>query len=251
MMDHEQFRSQIDDYVDGMLGDEESGVLEWHLGTCAVCRAEVEAARDLGEATRALPREIAPSRDLWPGIAARLSKRTISVPGPDNAPAGSREQAAASPDVIAIGVHRPSSRRAEWSQRGLLAAAAVVLMVVSSTVTMMVVGERASTPVANLPVDRGTVAPPQTALVAFRSGERELIETAEELASILEARREALRPETVVVVEENLRIIDHAIAEARAALLADPNNKDLTLMLSDVYRKKVDLLQSAVHLTSL
>jgi hypothetical protein len=53
----------------------------------------------------------------------------------------------------------------------------------------------------------------------------------------------------VRVVEENLRIIDRAIAESRAALEADPNNVDLTHMLGGTYQQKIEMLQHAAQLS--
>lgn len=47
--------------------------LEAHLAACPACRAALDASHRLHAATAALPREIAPARDLWPGIAAQLT----------------------------------------------------------------------------------------------------------------------------------------------------------------------------------
>lgn len=47
--------------------------LEAHLAACPACRAELGSVRRLRAATAALPRESAPPRDLWPGIAAQLT----------------------------------------------------------------------------------------------------------------------------------------------------------------------------------
>ncbi|MEO8140089.1 MAG: hypothetical protein ABI742_10600, partial [Gemmatimonadota bacterium] len=44
-----------------------------HLATCASCRAEAEAIRSIMAEARALPRSVLPERELWPGIAPRLS----------------------------------------------------------------------------------------------------------------------------------------------------------------------------------
>lgn len=47
--------------------------LETHLVVCPTCSAELAAIRRLRAATAVLPRECAPARDLWPGIAAQLT----------------------------------------------------------------------------------------------------------------------------------------------------------------------------------
>ena len=58
-----------------------------------------------------------------------------------------------------------------------------------------------------------------------------------------------LDPETVRVVEENLQVIDDAIAEARAALARDPANGYLFRHLDQTLTRKVDLLRRAASAT--
>ena len=60
-----------------------------------------------------------------------------------------------------------------------------------------------------------------------------------------------MSPATVRTVERALTVIDSAIAEARAALAADPANAALIDILSAHYERKVDLLQRATELSSL
>jgi hypothetical protein len=52
----------------------------------------------------------------------------------------------------------------------------------------------------------------------------------------------------VETLEHNLRIIDAAIAESRAALEKDPNSRELTEMLSATYDAKVKVLRQAVEI---
>jgi glycine cleavage system protein P-like pyridoxal-binding family len=54
-----------------------------------------------------------------------------------------------------------------------------------------------------------------------------------------------LNPRTVLVLERNLRIIDDAVREARAALAVDPANPLLNAQLADVRRRKLQLLRRA------
>jgi hypothetical protein len=70
----------------------------------------------------------------------------------------------------------------------------------------------------------------------------------DELTGVLTAKRDELDPETVRVLEENLRVIDRAIAESRAALEADPASKHLSRMLNDAYNAKLGVLRRAVQL---
>ena len=65
------------------------------------------------------------------------------------------------------------------------------------------------------------------------------------LEQLLAEHRTALDTATVRVLEKNLEIIDRAIAEARAALAADPASAYLNHHLARTMRRKVDLLRQA------
>jgi hypothetical protein len=70
------------------------------------------------------------------------------------------------------------------------------------------------------------------------------------LLAALEEHREELGPETLKNVERNLAVIDEALREVRAALDANPGNPELTRMLAATHRKKVDVLQRVVKLST-
>lgn len=64
----------IDEYLDGKLVPEPHAMVERHLADCPACRAEVESLRSMLAEVHALPRSVPPERDLWSGIAPRLSR---------------------------------------------------------------------------------------------------------------------------------------------------------------------------------
>lgn len=264
-MTHEQAIERIDDFASGELPDIERRLMERHLEGCGECRAEAEAIRALLSEVAVLPRAISPPADLWQGIAGRLEPRA----------------AAAAPWLEETKVIPLAPRRRLWEppRWALQAAAAVVLVVGSSLATATLMHRRAPTgPVATLPAtgatapvragtpaDGGTLASapvrqgvtptvqrgagrPETALAAFRPAEREYQRAVDDLARVLDTRRESLAPETAATLERNLAIIDAAIAESRAALERDPNSRELTRMLSSTYDAKVQLLRQAVQL---
>lgn len=70
------------------------------------------------------------------------------------------------------------------------------------------------------------------------------------LRGALDARRGQLDPSTVATIEQNLRIIDEAISQSRAALAKDPNSQLLNDQLDRTLAKKTDLLRSAALLPS-
>jgi len=245
MIDHETFQARLDDYVDGLLGDEDRRSLRRHLEECSACSGEVDAIARLQTAARGLPREIAPPRDLWSAISARIDESGAAAPPPE------AEREAEQVQVIRIESRRPG-RPTWWMRKDLLAVAAAVLVLISSAVTAMLVRDVGAA--RNGPVASGPPVPsvaPGSALVAFGPAEQDLVDTVEQLEFALEAQRDRLSPQTIAVVEQNLQIIDAAIREARAALESDPDNRNLTFGLMDIYKKKVDLLQNAVQLSSL
>ena len=225
-MNHEYVLERLDEWVAHELPDEDRQAVEFHLAVCGDCRAEAEALRALLDDVATLPLEMAPGRDLWAGITARIEPRA---------------------DVVPIS----SARR--WNAPRWLAMAATIVGVAisSSLITMKVMERRAPEPVAVAPVQQ-SVAPASnatpTALVAFRPAEDDYELAIADLERVLTARRTTLAPETVKTLETNLRIIDEAIRQSRAALVKDPNSRELTDMLADAYGQKLKVLQHAVEL---
>lgn len=76
-MHHTEARELLHDYVDGTLSRDVRAALTEHLARCAACRQEVEDLRALLDAARALPREIEPQRNLWPGVATAMRRRSL------------------------------------------------------------------------------------------------------------------------------------------------------------------------------
>ena len=224
-MTHEQALALLDDYVDGALPDIDRRGVHGHLEGCDACRAEVAAIRSILDEARFLPREVAPSRDLWAGIADRLEVRE---------------------DPKVIPLH--SRRRWHPPQWLLAVAASLVLVVSTAVVTANVVGRRQGT-VGTLPaVAVSTPAPAGTAFAAFQTAERDYRQAIAELEAVLDQKRGRMAPETAATLEQNLRIIDEAIRQSREALAKDPNSRELTEMLSGVYEAKVSTLRQAVSL---
>jgi hypothetical protein len=75
-------------------------------------------------------------------------------------------------------------------------------------------------------------------------------EAAADLERAFAAGRGTLRPETMRVIEENLRSIDVAIAQADSALRADPGSDYLNQYLAATMQRKLKLLRRAVEITA-
>ena len=66
-----------------------------------------------------------------------------------------------------------------------------------------------------------------------------------DLERVLAQGRDHLDAKTLKVIEDNLRIIDRAIAEARSAIAADPANGYLRSQVAANMRRKLDILRQA------
>ncbi len=125
-----------------------------------------------------------------------------------------------------------------------LAAASIALMILSSGTAWLFVsagGQPAAV------AEREVPAP---GMVSYEPGvaERKYGTAIADLERVLTERRSQLAPETVQVIEQNLRIIDRAIFQARRALAADPSSSYLNDHLSRTMRQKLEFLRRATAL---
>jgi hypothetical protein len=273
-MTHEHALERLDDFACGELPDIERVRVQRHVDGCGECQAEVRLIQSLLAEAAALPRGIAPPRDLWAGIAARLETPATPILVADEPV---EETKVEETKVIPFA---PVRRRWQPPTWALQIAAALVLVVGSSAITARMVrqqGVQAGGPVALNPVSvtpgtgstaqgaadpaaarpvsatapvgaEGRSGAAQTAFAAFRPAERSYQTAIADLQQALETKRGEMAPETVETLERNLRIIDAAIAESRAALEKDPNSRELTQMLGATYDAKVKVLRQAVEI---
>lgn len=235
----EHVDSVLSAWLEGDLGDEERRAVDAHLRECLRCASLV---RDIGNIRRDaanLP-ELAPSRDLWDGIAARIEAPVIELK-PRQAPAPARRN---------------------WQ----MAAAAVVLMAVSSGVTYLVTksderGAMSDPLVATSPEVPDSVAGTPPSVVAPRprpssgSGSTVLImnepsapeitydQEITRLRVILDQRRVDLDTATIAAVEKSLKAIDQAITDARRALAGNASSAFLNEQLNRSLEKKLGVLR--------
>jgi len=80
-------------------------------------------------------------------------------------------------------------------------------------------------------------------LLAIHRAEGEYQEAIRILTALAEERKASLEPELVKELDQNLRVIDQAIASTRKACEAHPNDPELALYMLWAYARKVELLQ--------
>jgi anti-sigma factor RsiW len=211
---------RLSELLDGDLSDDSVADVEGHLATCVACRGRLATLRALVERAASLPASIDPPPAAWTALRGRL--------------AGDRSR---------VATRRPARWAREW---GLRAAAVLVLVAGSSALTVLALRTRAperDAGAAGSQVGSAVAVPASVAAV-----DRSYVAVVEELTQTLQAQRARLAPSTVATLERTLRVIDDAIAEARAALAADPGNAALLDVLSANYEQKVQLLRRASEL---
>ena len=208
---------RLSEYLDGELSQAEADALEAHLAECAECGNTLQELRAVVARARQLEDRL-PERDLWSGIAARIE--------------------ASDAGVIELPTSRTSRR---FSFSGLQLLAASVVLVLMSAGTMYLLTQRQGAP--------QVVQVPETEAVhpSVRAVTRNYDAAVAELEGVLERNREQLDTATVRVFEQNLAIIDRAIADAQAALGQEPSNPYLTRYLDQTMQKKVQLLRRATR----
>ena len=217
---------RLDDWLDGALAGDAAREVEAHLAGCAACRERERQLRQLLAHAAALPRSIAPARDLWPGIAEQIGSGWSSWQA--------------------------------WGTRGFqplaLAAAAVVVLGLAALVLTRIAPERVRTVTVTMPaaspsatsfVSGETVSDPELA-----QAEREYEEAARALLETLQRRSSVLPAEDLARVESHLQVIDRALAQVREALVKDPENRELNRLLVSTHKKKVDVLRRVVRLST-
>jgi hypothetical protein len=262
----EAFDTALPDYLEGALDDSRRASVERHLSECVRCTSLLRDIENISKQAAALP-DMAPSRDLWQGIEARIA-----------AP------------VIPLAARPERQRRVVPAWMGVAAAALVVSTAgITYTLTARSFGA-AQTPsiapsvprdtqaratageIPTLPVDIGGAGTqfvpatsaaksgvpdrrPTNASFVNKSPETDRAHSdlvygreIDMLQNIVSQRRTQLDSSTVAIIEKNLKIIDHAIEQSRAALAKDPASRMLDQQLTHALDKKVELLRTAAML---
>lgn len=224
MREHHEWTSQLSAYLDGELDQDRREKLERHLGECVLCRSALE---DLRAIVAAAPGYVGtePPRDLWPGINAAIEDRkNVRFP--------------------AASERRPGRR---FTARQLAAASIAAAAVGLATAWVVLRGGAAATV-----AERDSGAPAGIEVREVRlSADQAYDQAVEDLERVLEEGRSRLDTATVRVIEENLRLIDRAIAEARAVIAADPANVGLQSWIASNRQRKLDLLRRAASAIAL
>ena len=229
MMSCTDFQEMLPDYLEAhALTPMRRAAADRHAKSCAACSALAADLRVIATRASQLP-SLAPPRDLWTRIEAAIESPVVVLPRRAEAP--------------------PAAPR-RWSR---VAAAAALLVAVTAGVTYTITSRSLGAPAVPAPVE--TVSPTELSalspsvaptVVAFShpSASETFDREIASLRTLVDERRRELDPVTVAVVRKNLRLIDGAIAESKAALAKDPASVFLNDRLTHAYETKLQVLRT-------
>lgn len=223
-----EFQALASDYLEPLaLSIAQRSRADAHLAGCAECaalvadlRAIVRGARDLAALT--------PSRDLWTGVEARIEAPVVAIASRS----GEHEVAPMPVQHAGFDVRR-------------LAIAASLLVAATAGITYTLTRGGGAPETASAGGSAGPQAPVAGVVAVARPSAAETFDREiAALRTIVDARRAELDTATVRIVEGNLKLIDAAIAESKAALANDPASAFLVERLTHAYDTKLQFLRA-------
>jgi anti-sigma factor RsiW len=240
----DRFHELVRDWLDGDIDATSRAALEAHAATCDACRALMTDLRNIHQTASTLERHAPPPR-VW----TRLEQQLAAEPR-------FREAAARRADHITPLGHRP--RPSVWSWRSpILALAAGLLIMIGGSLYLLhrwtqgpvtAPTMAGANPTGNNPSNApgpGTVESIDSELQQAAAHYEKAIAGLEQVAN---ASDQPLDPDVMAALHRNLGVIDKAITESRAALVAQPTSRVAQQSLFDAFRRKVALLQDTIAL---
>jgi len=258
---------RLADYLEGDLDFAARREVDAHVASCGRCAALVRDLELIRASAAELP-ELIPSTDLWGGIARRIDTPVLPLTRPTpNVVTGRRNfdwvrRAAVAAALVAVtagvtytltvahGARAAAPTVAATTNSRMLPDSSISARS-DSTGRSLVAGTSAApgtteTPLAN-PQDAQPVTPRPQRLVNAPAAETYSREI-DRLRTIFARNRSQLDPRTAAIIEANLKVIDDAIAQSKAALAQDPASRFLNNQLNSALGKKLELLQTAALL---
>ena len=217
----ERFIGAIQELADGTLGSIRRAELELHMESCDDCRRLADDLIRIRDLAGSLERPAPPDR-VWLQIAGRL-----------------RQEGRVAAPAVTTGARR---------YYPFALAASLLLAVAASLYLLYPRG-------ANVPQTTGGNAAPPAAVEAIDGIEAEVKLAAQHLQNAVtrleqESKSDTspIDPQTAALLQQNLKVIDQAIAESTAALRSEPQSAPARNSLFDALRRKVVLLQDTIAL---
>ena len=265
-MDCGAFDALLTDYLEGDLDHAQRHEIDAHLASCVRCAALVRDLERIRADASELP-ELVPSNDLWRGIAHRIDTPVVPfatnrTPNVTVAPRGwdrfRRAAIAAALVAVTAGVTYTWTVARNGQGSGPTTIAQVPASVDS---TRRMTGSDsaragreipttvASVPATDVPTTTGASSgTPNAQRVRSEPAATTYSREIDRLRTIFVQNRTKLDPRTAAIIEANLKVIDEAIAQSKAALAQDPASRFLTEQLNSTLDKKLELLRTAALL---
>jgi hypothetical protein len=271
------FDAALPDYLEVTLDESARAEVEGHLSECVRCASLLRDIENIRRDAAALP-DLAPSRDLWGGIESRIAAPVIPL-----ASGSKRERRASAWMGIAAAALVVSTAGVTYmltasSMRSSRPAAVAVATPGQARSAAAAADDSDDEPSATAPASSaagslggrqqkgvgpaGGSSAPTSGLASAEPSGRQVVAAQlvsadqahadvvygreiEMLQKIVSQRKTVLDSTTVGIIERNLKIIDAAIEQSRAALAADPASRLLSQQLTHALDKKVELLRTA------
>jgi hypothetical protein len=235
----------ITDFVDETLAGADRARVERHLAECAECRGVVEDFREIRRVAGSLEDRQPPAR-AWQRLerAMRLEDEH-----------GARSLQTGAERLRTSGATHARSAFRQWI--GFAAAAAVLVVATVAGLRYLMTGQRAATRngpavASSAPASPDDAARVQASAAAveaeLRAAEQHYDKAIKGLEQIASAEQGALDTNTAATLQKNLAVIDQAISESRAAVVAQPSSEPARESLLESFRTKLALLQDTVAL---
>ncbi|HEX2602541.1 MAG TPA: zf-HC2 domain-containing protein [Gemmatimonadaceae bacterium] len=267
------FDAALPDYLEGTLDESARAAVEGHLSECVRCASVLRDIDNIRKDAAALP-ELVPARDLWEGIESRIAAPVIPL---TTAPKRERRTspawlgiAAAALVISTAGVTYMLTASSLRTSQPTAVAVTTPAQVSddsspanapdnasdasdASSATQRPGTSASQAGVSSASTSRLASAEPPSRqvvaaqLVAADQAHADVVygREIEMLQKIVSQRKTVLDSTTVAIIERNLKIIDGAIEQSRAALAADPASRLLSQQLTHALDKKVELLRTA------
>jgi putative zinc finger protein len=210
MNNHDLWTARLSDYLDDELSEQESSAVAQHIAECVECRAVLAELRQVISRARTVT-DTEPERDLWTRVSWQIRARP----------------------------------RFSFTLPQLVAASLALMLLSGGMVWLARLGGDRT----DIPAIGASGGNFDSLLVSPARFTTHYDEAIVDLQETLAEERDKLDPETVRVLEENLKSIDAAIEQCRLALANDPMNPYLSDHLVAAKKRKLGLLRRATAMS--
>jgi hypothetical protein len=209
----------ISEYIDGDLDAGKASSLEKHMDTCQDCPKLLKDFQQIKQTAKGLAKT-EPSGQTWFRIQARLKEKTQGL------------------------VPEPRVRLLLFPARLRYAVSTALLLFIATGV--VIIGLRVWNREGTVKGNNGQ----EFALAKIQEAEQHYKLAIKALWEAVQAQKENFDPKIAETFRINLELIDATLADCKRAIQSDPGDFESQYYLLAVYKKKAELLDSMVEVSS-